>query len=73
MSEIIRLGRTDRRERLGELARHVGYVDESDIAVFIQEIDRIQRETHLDWAQLFHRAPPGGMGDTAPAQRPDEL
>jgi hypothetical protein len=70
MSEIIRLGRTDRNDRLKDLARQVGYEDPADIDVFIREIDRIQRETHLDWSQLFHRAPPGGVSDSAPPQRP---
>ncbi|HMP74100.1 MAG TPA: hypothetical protein PKE55_12630 [Kiritimatiellia bacterium] len=71
MSEVIRLGRQDRNDRLTALAREIGYTEEASIRMLIEEVDRIYRETHLDWTQLFHRSPPGGVEPRMPAdQRP---
>jgi hypothetical protein len=62
MGDIIRLAETDRREGYAELARTIGYQSERDIAVFVNEIQRITAETRLDWASLFNRAPPRPPG-----------
>lgn len=57
MGSIISLGAAHRRQRLEVLARRVGYKSEQEIAAFLDEVDRIYRETELDWASLFTRGP----------------
>lgn len=57
MGSIISLGAEHRRNRLEALARRVGYNGEQEIAAFLDEVDRIYRETELDWASLFNRGP----------------
>lgn len=57
MGQIISLSRTDRNQRLSKLAHTYGLVDETQIVPFIQGIDTVYAETHLDWAALFNRAP----------------
>jgi hypothetical protein len=58
MGSIIGLSRVDRNERIAKLATDIGYSDPQAVQQFVQEIDRIYYETHLDWAKLFNRAPP---------------
>lgn len=57
MGDIIRLGATDRNQRLSGLAHTVGLTSETQIISFIAQVDHIFRETHLDWASLFSRGP----------------
>ena len=58
MGQIIGLARRDRNERVGKLAVGLGYDDPVDVDAFVREVDRIYRETHMDWTKLFNRAPP---------------
>jgi len=58
MGSIIGLARVDRNERIAKLATDIGYTDAQAVEQFVQEIDRIYYETHLDWTKLFNRAPP---------------
>jgi len=58
MGSIIGLSRVDRNERLGKLATQIGYTDPEAINLFLQEVDRIYHETHMDWTKLFNRSPP---------------
>lgn len=55
MGEIIQLGRADRNQRLTNLARSFGVENSTEVARFIEEVDRAFVETHLDWAKLFNR------------------
>ncbi|HOW97641.1 MAG TPA: hypothetical protein P5567_14370 [Kiritimatiellia bacterium] len=57
MGSIISLGAAHRRNRIEDLARQAGYDSEQEIAAFLDEVDRIYRETELDWASLFNRGP----------------
>lgn len=58
MGGIIGLSRVDRDERLGSLATQIGYSDPQAVQAFVREVDRIYRETHMDWTKLFNRGPP---------------
>lgn len=58
MGNIISLSRADRDERISSLATQIGYTDPAAVKQFVQEVDRIYRETHMDWTKLFNRAPP---------------
>ncbi|HMP88907.1 MAG TPA: hypothetical protein PJ991_01835 [Kiritimatiellia bacterium] len=58
MGQIIGLTRRDRNERLTELANRVGLSQPDEVKAFMDELDRVYRETHMDWTKLFNRAPP---------------
>lgn len=58
MGSIIGLSRRDRNERLYKLATDIGYTDPQALEQFVREIDRVYRETHMDWTKLFNRTPP---------------
>ena len=58
MGSILGLTRRDRDERLARLATGIGYNDPAHVQQFVQEVDRIYAETHMDWTKLFNRAPP---------------
>jgi len=66
MGDIIGLSRVDRNERLGSLATQIGYHDPEAVEAFIREVDRIYRETHMDWTKLFNRGPPPATGTPSP-------
>ena len=57
MGRIISLGQAHRRQRLEELARRMGPRTDEEIRAFLDDVDRIYRDTQLDWAELFNRGP----------------
>ena len=57
MGEIITLSRTDRNQRLSDMAGGLGITDPIQVEWFINQLDTILAETHLDWAALFNNAP----------------
>lgn len=55
MGEIITLSAADRNRNLSKVAHQMGYTEIEQIIPFITEVNRIERETHFDWAKLFNR------------------
>lgn len=77
MGSIIGLSRRDRNERLSKLATDIGYTDPVAVEQFVREIDRVYRETHMDWTKLFNRTPPAmapaGDRSVSPGMTPDDV
>ena len=55
MVAVMRLAAADRNLRLARVARELGVEEAARIEQFIADVDRVFRDTDLDWATLFSR------------------
>jgi hypothetical protein len=56
--KIIQLTTMDRNEQIAKLAKQMGYTDETQINQLILGVDKVYRDTAVDWTKFFG-APPG--------------
>ncbi len=56
--KIIQLTTMDRNEQIAKLAKQMGYTDETQINQLIMGVDKVYRDTAVDWTKFFS-APPG--------------
>ena len=55
MGQIIGLSARHREQELRKLAASAGYREEAEVRAFLDEVDRIYRDTQMDWPSLFNR------------------